>query len=118
MARLRPQDRTSCTSVVIKTRLRWGLMTPPSQSRDGTAMHAYVPLPHLASGWAVLIVAELGLRVHRWPPLDAFLLSQANHVPKDARGTRFFQTMSHSPRLTVAVPCGVGRWNLKVFASS
>ena len=71
-------------------------------------MHANVPLPHLASGWAVLIVAALGLRVHRWPPLDAFLLSQANHVPQDARGTRFFQTMRHSPRLTVAVPAAIG----------
>jgi hypothetical protein len=69
-----------------------------------SAMHAHVPLPHLASGWAVLMVAAWGLRVHRWPPLDAFVLSQANHVPKDARGTRFFQTMSHLLRLTVAVP--------------
>ena len=197
------QDRTSCTSVVIKTRSRCGLTTPPSHSRDGTAsamrhphpaahqlhpqlvgldvlqvhlavldhvlmhplavlagtgqpgghgaliqaeggddgldrtavaqqgQHHVSPrppplqavegralggreglatggaadsagplgyarecsLPLLASGRAVLIVAELGLRVHRWPPLDAFLLSQANHVPKDARRTRFFQTM-------------------------
>jgi hypothetical protein len=48
------------------------------------AMHAHVPLPYLSSGGALGVVAELGLRVQRWPPFDAILPAQANHVQKDA----------------------------------
>jgi hypothetical protein len=44
-------------------------------------------------------MAELTVRVHRWPPLDAILLSQAKHVRKDARRTRFFS--SHHPLTTL-----------------
>jgi hypothetical protein len=62
------------------------------------AMHANVPLAHLPSDRALGIVAELGLRVHRWPPLDATLQARASHVRKDARRTRLFsshQTLHH-----------------------
>ena len=57
------------------------------------AMHADVPLSHLASGTAVRVMAELGLRVHRWPPLNVILLSQVRHVQQDARRTRFFSSV-------------------------
>jgi hypothetical protein len=39
------------------------------------AIHTNVPLPYLSSGRALGVVAELGLRVHRWPPLDVILHS-------------------------------------------
>jgi len=53
-------------------------------------MHANVPRPHLSSGLAVRVGAELGLRVYRWPPLGVIRLSQAIHVRQEARRTRFF----------------------------
>jgi hypothetical protein len=54
------------------------------------AMHAHVPLAHLASGMALGVVAEWGLRVHRWPPLDVVLRSQVRHVQQVARRPRVF----------------------------
>src|SRR5215218_5270970 len=34
------------------------------------AMHPNVPLPYRSSGRTLGVVAALGLRVHRWPPLN------------------------------------------------
>jgi hypothetical protein len=62
------------------------------------AMHAHVSLSPLPSGRTLGVVAKWALRVHRWPPLDAIVPAQANHVQKDARRACVFsspQTVHH-----------------------
>jgi hypothetical protein len=120
VARLRAQDRTSCTSVVIRSKSRCGLRTPPAIAArappwpwpstpggppgrfghigcsDSAAPPGYArecSLAHAVLWRGSGIMAALGLRGHRWPPLDAISLSRVNHVWQDARRTRFFPSL-------------------------
>ena len=52
------------------------------------AEHPDVALPEQPSGRAIRIVAELAMRVRRWPPKDAIWKLR----PKDARWARLFSS--------------------------
>ena len=62
-----------------------------SIARLALAMHPNVPLPPLASGTAVRVVAALGLRVHRWSPLDVSWQSGVITSDRMPEGPAFFQ---------------------------
>jgi hypothetical protein len=69
--------------------------TGPAIALRCVAMPPHVPLAPLPSGRARWVVAALGVRVHRRPPVDAILPSRAHHVRQEARRTRFFA--NHQP---------------------
>ena len=91
-----PQAVEGCTR-----RGREGVATdrPPLALLHST-MHPNIPLPHLSSGLAVRIVAELGLRVHRWPPSDAIFPTHAITSPRMPEEPAFFQAITRLTTVT------------------
>ncbi len=82
----------------------WWAQTAQTTGRPWGPMHPDIPLPHLSSGLAVRIVAELGPRVYCWPPSDEIFPTHAITSRRMPEGPGFFQPVTRLTTVTWGAP--------------